>query len=136
MKAYLPKLVKSMGDTSEHTKNKITINIDAIDLFLPLTKAVPIGLLTTELLMNVFKHAFTNQKEGHIEVTLRRNNNQIELTVADDGEGLPDDFNLDSDSLGMNIINNLVYQIEGNISFNSEPNEGTTFTVTFTHEKS
>ncbi len=136
MKEYLPKLVNSMRDTSERSKDEIKTNIEAINLCLPLTKAVPVGLLTTELLMNVFKHAFANQKVGHIEVTLSRTNSQIELTVADDGEGLPDDFRVDSGSLGMNIINNLVYQIEGDISFHSDPEEGTKFIVTFTHEKS
>ncbi|HIH71177.1 MAG TPA: sensor histidine kinase, partial [Methanothermobacter thermautotrophicus] len=52
------------------------------------------------------------------------------LTVADDGVGLPDDFNLDSlRSLGMLLVRNLTDQLNGELEYTS--NGGTEFRVRF-----
>ncbi len=131
MESYLPKLTQSIQETSGAAQKKVEINVNASHITLPLTKAVPIGLLTTELMMNVFKHAFKNDSEKRINVSLTHSNEHCILIIEDNGVGLPDDFSLDSDSLGINIINNLVQQIEGDIRYESKPGEGTKFTITF-----
>lgn len=56
--------------------------------------------------------------------------NQIELIVADNGSGLPDDFNLDSsNSLGMQLVKSLVNQLDGSIKINRA--NGTEFNIQF-----
>jgi two-component sensor histidine kinase len=56
--------------------------------------------------------------------------NQIELIVADNGLGLPADFNLDSsNSLGMQLVNSLVNQLDGSIEI--ERTKGTEFNIKF-----
>jgi PAS domain S-box-containing protein len=131
MDDYLPNLTKSIRDTSGTSQENVQINVEAENITLPLTKAVPIGLLTTELLMNAYKHAFNEYSEGYINVTLSKSNRQFKLDVTDNGFGLPADFSLQSDSLGINIINNLVEQIEGEINYESTPDRGTHFSITF-----
>ena len=54
----------------------------------------------------------------------------FQLKVKDNGVGLPEDFDpLKTDSLGLQLINNLVKQIEGSFEVKSE--DGAEFTVRF-----
>jgi two-component sensor histidine kinase len=58
--------------------------------------AVPVGLIVNELLSNALKHAFVGRNEGKIEVRLTASEEgRINLTVSDDGVGLPDGFDID-----------------------------------------
>lgn len=52
------------------------------------------------------------------------------LIIADDGVGLPEDFDLGkTDSFGLNLVSNLVNQLDGNISF--DRSHGTRYNITF-----
>ena len=56
--------------------------------------------------------------------------NQIQLIVADNGSGLPDSFNINSsNSLGMQLVNSLVNQLDGSIKINRA--NGTEFNIQF-----
>ena len=53
--------------------------------------AARLGLLVSELLTNALQHAFEGRETGHVSVRLvRAADGQLDLTVADDGIGLPD----------------------------------------------
>jgi PAS domain S-box-containing protein len=93
--------------------------------------AIPCGLIVNELLSNSLKHAFPENREGEISVTLLTNDkDEIELTVGDNGVGMPEGLNFrHTDSLGMNLINGLVTQLQGKIELHTE--KGTEFRITF-----
>jgi two-component sensor histidine kinase len=93
--------------------------------------AIPCGLIVNELLSNSLKHAFPENREGEISVTLVTNDkDEIELTVGDNGVGMPEGLNFrHTDSLGMNLINGLVTQLQGKIELHTE--KGTEFRITF-----
>ncbi len=80
---------------------------------LPAGVATPLALVLTELLQNALQHGLTRPTgrslRGNLEVTARRLNGHLTVTVADNGVGLPEDFNLDSTaSLGLQIVRTLV----------------------------
>ena len=57
-------------------------------LELDVDTAVPLGLITNELLTNSFKHAFNTSKAGKINIGLARGqNNELNLTISDNGIG-------------------------------------------------
>lgn len=79
-------------------------------------QAVPCGLILNELVTNALKHAFTNGATGTLELRLARREGCIELVVADDGVGLPADFDAEASgtrSFGMRLMRSLARQIDG-----------------------
>jgi two-component system, sensor histidine kinase PdtaS len=80
---------------------------------LPASLATPLALVLTELLQNALRHGLTRPTGaalgGTLEVKAARNQHRLTVTVADNGVGLPADFDLDSSaSLGLQIVRTLV----------------------------
>ncbi len=70
--------------------------------------ATPLAMVLTEVLQNAVEHGF-RQGPGRVVVTARRTSGQLQVTVADDGAGLPEHFDLEgSTSLGLSIVRTLV----------------------------
>lgn len=76
-------------------------------------RAIPCGLIVNELVTNALKHAFPGQRAGAIRVELRRlDAERVEVSVADDGVGIPDDADLGAlSSLGMQLVQVLTEQL-------------------------
>ena len=80
----------------------ISVNVDA---------AIPIGLIVTELVTNAFKYAFPGGRRGEVRISLESRSGYGELTIMDDGVGLP----AERDGSGLRIVQALVTQIEGDL---------------------
>ena len=73
---------------------------------LPTDLATPLSMVLTELLQNALEHGLRG-RSGVVEVTARRHDHELEIAVADDGEGLPIGFSLSaSPRLGLQIVQN------------------------------
>ncbi len=101
------------------------------DIIIDVDHAVACGQIISELVSNSLKHAFPNGQSGTIEVSLhRRDEGRIELTVADDGKGLPGDFDLkQAKTLGMRLVHALAMQLSGVV--NVDGSGGTRVHITF-----
>jgi PAS domain S-box-containing protein len=121
MNNYIRSLVPMLMTSYRVDRKKINVEIDALDTFFNLSIAIPLAQLVNELLSNVFKHAFKDGAVGNVEIALKPDviiNNRFSLSVIDDGTGLPPEVNFpDSGSLGFQLIDALVKQIKGEISF-------------------
>ena len=96
---------------------------------LDLQRAVPCGLLVTELVTNALKHAFPDQRPGEVQVILDRDaQGRGRIVVSDNGIGLPEGPALgQARSLGFQLIPLLVEQLQGQLHMASE--QGTRFDV-------
>jgi PAS domain S-box-containing protein len=99
---------------------------------LTLDKAIPCGLIVTELVSNALRHAFVDRSKGTVSIELRQNGDgTASLVVGDDGAGLPSHIDFrHTPSLGIQLVNTLVNQLGGTIELTRK--KGTVFTVTFT----
>ena len=116
----------SVGDT------RITRVVRVDDYPFPISVAVPVGLIINELLSNALKHAFEGKDEGKIEVSLTASEDgRINLTVSDDGVGLPLGFDIDeSKTLGLRLVKILAEdQLQGTLEVTSDG--GATFNIEF-----
>ena len=104
------------------------INVLGDEGDVPTTSIQPIGLLVNELVTNAAKHG-----RGSIEVAFRTHEGHHELSVCDEGGGLPPDFDLSaSKGLGMKVVTALATQLKGRLTSRSNPvAQGTCFMVTF-----
>jgi PAS domain S-box-containing protein len=109
----------------------ITLRLNTERIFLGIDTAVPCGLIINELISNALKHAFPNNTDGTISVGLGKDENKsIVLTVDDNGVGFPPglDFRRTT-SLGLQLVNSLVNQIDATIEQNNK--NGAAFKITF-----
>ena len=84
--------------------------------------AVPCGLILNELIANAYKHAFPGDKPHsgaencQISIIVNQEGGMNELTVADNGIGLP--ANLDwekSEALGLRLVKMLSKQLNASV---------------------
>ena len=107
----------------------IEYRADVHDVLLSIDMAIPCGLIINELVTNALKHAFPDRRRGMITVSLHpRENGDVELSVADDGIGLPENADLSNvSSLGLHLVKILTDQLEGTLEIRR--GNGTTFCV-------
>lgn len=105
--------------------------IDDLELVqLSLDQAIPCGLIVNELVSNSLKYAFSAKEEGIITVGLKQKASKIELRIEDDGCGFPEKFDmLKTNTLGLQLVNTLVEQLEGEIKYKSY--HGIKYIITF-----
>ena len=85
-----------------------------------------------------------------IELTIGVNKKAAKIKVKDNGIGIPMEeqknlfgkfyratnaINIQGTGLGLNIVKKYLELLEGNITFVSKPNKGTTFTIEFPTNK-
>ncbi|MCB1885421.1 MAG: sensor histidine kinase [Geminicoccaceae bacterium] len=82
-------LAACLGADGRHRR----LVVEAEPQTLPARTAQCLGLLVSELVTNAFRHAFAPDAPGTVRVRSARDpDGRLTLTVADDGEGLPDGF--------------------------------------------
>jgi two-component sensor histidine kinase len=76
---------------------------------LPAEIATPLVMVLNELLLNAVEHGFeTGESGGEVVVRVDRKKRELNVVVADNGRGLPEDFNpMTSKRLGLQIIRTL-----------------------------
>ncbi len=85
-------------------------------------RAVPLALLTTELVTNSFKHAFPHGRSGTIRVELAVDDaDNAVLTIADDGVGPPSDAAGTHISMGRALIDAFTKQLGGKLALSGPP---------------
>lgn len=140
---YIKKLVLDLFYSYAIEENRVMHIIDVEDVMLNIETAVPCGLIISELVSNCLKYAFppneygstlnplnANGKRGELRVMLKPINDEIELIIMDNGVGLPEGLDFkNTHSLGLQLVNNLVNQIDGEIELDSS--NGTKFKITF-----
>jgi PAS domain S-box-containing protein len=124
---YIYKLIDYLRTSLlfERQNIKIVKNIENIPIDSAL--AISLGLLVNELTTNAVKYAF-DEKEGIIDIEIKREDKDITLIVKDNGKGIPESIDItNSNTLGFQIINSLVNQHNGKIQYNVK--EGTEFRI-------
>ncbi len=121
-KEYAEELMDHLSSIFQSSKGgAIVKTISSPDIKLDIDMAIPLGLILNELISNAYKYAFEGKTEGAISVELKRvGEDQLQLEVADNGKGMPADFNLEkAKSLGLKLVNILTRQLNGQMSVHS-----------------
>ncbi len=109
-------------------RNKIKLNINVENISFDIENAIPLGLIINELVSNSLKHAFYRQEKGNIGIFLQAaSEDDLELTVTDDGTGIPENIDIrNTESMGLRLVRLLAeQQLEGKIELDRK--EGTRF---------
>ncbi|MCU0286755.1 MAG: GAF domain-containing protein [Acidobacteria bacterium] len=129
-KLYIEKLVNHLSQAFAGSPCAIQIESHIDDIHLCIDTAIPCGIIINELVTNAYKYAFNGRKEGKIQIRLSSREQNIILTVSDNGIGLPRNLNIENaSSLGFQLVNILARQLRASVSL--ETNQGTAFKIIF-----
>lgn len=114
-----------------HPDKLIRLELTGEPIYLPARQATACSLIINELLQNALEHGFEQKESGLVQVNLEDIGDEVIIRVADNGDGLPDDFDLDQPaSLGWQIVKILVEgDLRGKIRL--ESNNGLSVIITF-----
>jgi two-component sensor histidine kinase len=127
---YIESLVWDLFYSYSIEKGTINPILEIDDVKLNIETSIPCGLIITELVSNSLKYAFPNQLKGELKVSLKNKDDHYKLIISDNGIGFPKNIDFkNTKSLGLELVNNLVEQIDGNIQL--ENSKGTKFKITF-----
>ena len=88
---------------------RVDISVKGDDFLLPSGQATYVALILNELIQNAVEHGFKDTAQGRISVHTELAENQITVTVANDGRPLPEGFDPSKTGrLGLRIVNDLV----------------------------
>jgi PAS domain S-box-containing protein len=127
---FIRDLISNISQSYGRAVSPVEIHVDAGEISLGIDNSIPCGLILNELVSNALKHAFPEGEEGEINIRMRSEDKRVTLTVQDNGIGFPGSIDLTNlKSLGLELVNLLVGQINGKIDMRVDG--GTTWTITF-----
>ncbi|MBN1532373.1 MAG: PAS domain S-box protein [Spirochaetes bacterium] len=129
---YAGDLAASLQSTYMPESGNVAIEKMLQELWLDVKSVVPLGLIMNELISNALKYAGIRDRRVTIRVIVRNDGDTGELSVEDDGAGLPAGFDLEeTQSMGFLLVRMLTQQIQGTLEVKSTPGAGTAVTVRF-----
>jgi two-component sensor histidine kinase len=122
MSEYIKKLVLTLFDSYSTKKSQIMPILELDDIFMNIETGIPCGIIINELVSNSLKYAFPEDNKGIVFVGLKDKKDYYELTVSDDGVGIPENINFEEtpETLGLMLVNSLISQLDGSIEFNQD----------------
>ena len=131
IREYLQSLSTGLFHSYGAEPSRIKLNMDVLDVKMDVDQVIPVGLIVNELLTNVFKYAFPDDRSGEVLVELKDNDEDtFMLTVSDSGVGLPVDFDIISArTLGLQLVSSLSAQLRGRLHFSAD--NGSAFSIIF-----
>jgi PAS domain S-box-containing protein len=129
---YIKAMTKELYKTYLCDPKRLGIQIEAENIQIGIDKAIPCGLIVNELISNAIKHAFPEglKRKGKIIISLKEKGNKVEMTVKDNGMGIPENIDVKKvNSMGLLLLRLLTDQLNG--KFELIRKKGTSFTITF-----
>ena len=125
---YLDALLEDLRRSAEGNKmSRLTLKADPIEI--DPDRAVAIGIIVNELVMNAVKYAYPDCA-GPIHVELGAKGEDLVLSISDDGVGLNGKSDPRSTGMGQRIVTAMASKLEATVE--REPNHaGTRIVVTF-----
>ena len=114
LESLVARLVASYGSDT----GRIALSINAVEVHLPISVAIPCGLVVNELISNALKHAFSGDARGEIKIDLASEAaDRAVLSVSDDGVGIPEACNIEqAGTLGLQLVTLLAEQIGADLT--------------------
>src|SRR6185295_20261509 len=130
MPEYIYELVEYLRE-SYSIREYIAFSIQVDNTELNHASAITLGLILNEAITNAIKYAFPTTAEPKISISLTHiEDSRIQLSIADNGRGLPLDFDTKiGASMGMELLQGLTDDLGG--KFSIETKEGTCIKVVF-----
>ncbi len=129
MKDYFETMGEAMIESFGQKASNVSLEIPMEELELDVDTAIPLGLITNELLTNSLKYAFPGDRPGKIEISLTaEKNEELCLRIADNGVGLSGEKDSSigpGTGFGGRLVNLLTMQLGGQMEQREEKGTAT-----------
>lgn len=123
LKDYLENIATATHKSFVNTEKNIELRYQIEDMRIDMTKAIPFGLMVSEILINAHKHAFNKQSDGEISIVTTINDEMITLKIRDNGSGISkEQYVKKSSSLGMILVKNFTDQLDATMKIDTGKN--------------
>ena len=130
LKNYINALGKGLFQTYAAENSGVRFDLFIQDIYVDINAAIPLGLISNELITNSLKYAFKEKKGGILSITASEDPHGLTFIVADNGVGMPEGITLENQaSLGLRLVHTLTGQLHGTVTI--DRTEGTKFVFTF-----
>lgn len=121
MSSYLSKLIDQITLSLSIKQKNINFIFDMDKIVVDIDLALPIGLIINEACTNSIKYAFHDVPRPVITIKLKKQNPGYRLLIRDNGTGVPPAvLQSGSESVGLNLMQKLVLQINGTMSMRND----------------
>ena len=120
LSVMLEELVRDI--VASGTDGTVTVRMDVqSDALIGAEQSIPVALIVGEAVSNTLEHGFTPGEGGTITIAVAEHRldgrDGLQITVSDDGRGLPEGFTLESStSLGLRIARSLASSLGGSFA--------------------
>ena len=113
VKSYIEKLSEGLFQSYKVDHDRIQLFSDIDEVTLDVETIIPLGLIINELITNALKYAFEENSKGNINLSLKKEKDQLIFSIVDNGKGLPPNFSLEkSKTLGYRLIKAFSQKLE------------------------
>jgi len=128
---YLQQISEKIQESMGHIFSDAEITFTGDQIEVSQEQALRCGLILNELIVNIYKHAFSeSDEEGEIRVQLEKDDGMVRLNVSDNGVGMPENPGSgNKDSMGMWIVEELSEKMGASVDVVSK--KGTRFVISF-----
>lgn len=125
IKEYLETIIGNIRSTHEEFTG-VRIETDIAELTVPTKKAFPLGIILNELVTNAYKYAFSECRNGKIEVIMANDEqHNTSIIVRDSGPGLPPEVVLNRNyGFGLSLVATFVQQYNGHLYLKNKQSGG------------
>lgn len=128
--AYLSQIAS--GVMQAHALEGVRLDLQVDSWPVSINVAMPAGLIVNEVMTNALKHAFNGRDGGKIVLRGLVNDDGCRVSIADDGNGLPEGVTWPSTGrLGSLLVQSLQQNAGARVNVESTPNEGLCVTIHF-----
>jgi len=127
---YISELLDNLRSSFAGQTRNVSFDVQVASLNFNIDKAIPCGMIISELISNALKYAFPDGAGGLVKVYLEIVAGKARLTLSDNGVGLPDKIDiLHPETLGLELVSILAHQLKASLEVIRQP--GTTYLITF-----
>lgn len=118
---YIEEIIEHFRSFYQDQIYPIHVNISSEQVLLNTDKAIPFGIMLSELLNNALKYGKNKSGQLTINISLKKQDQTIDFKFSDQGEGFKMDENLDhAKSFGLRLIKNMLTQLEAHCSYHQD----------------
>ena len=131
IREYLYSLISELALSMREAGHHSSVQVDVEQILVPTDKAVPIGVVVTELITNAFKYAYPDTSGGDVRIHLSRAAaGTAQITIEDDGIGWRGEGVPRGTGLGSRVVKAMAGSLGAELSYEA-PERGTRIRLVF-----
>ena len=129
MAQIMPELCGQLRNDAMIYGKAVDLSCTADNVLGPVDQAIPITLFIVEAVSNAYRHAFPDDRDGHIKISLKRIDEHIMLTILDNGVGFEQASSVSA--MGTTLMEAFARQVNGEFRTNTMPENGVEITLVY-----